>query len=173
MCGEQGFEQSRRNRAGVGVGFFQHLASGALRAALGPQLHPTPPSSMAFESQLLQFCAAWRSPLNCLIHLEPTCPSASQSRHTQDAYLSPRPRANPTLATTVGALPGSAQAVPRHSPQAQIRPHKAAIIVNRLSQILCVPRGTVRGMLGPQPCMGFWAPEGHHSVSHCSGLSQV
>lgn len=52
------------------MGFFQHLASGALRAALGPQLHPTPPSSMASESQLLQFCAAWRSLINCLIHLE-------------------------------------------------------------------------------------------------------
>lgn len=100
----------------MGVGFFQHLASGALRAALGPQLHPTPPSSMASESQLLQFCASWRSLINCLIHLEPTCPSASQSRPTQDAYLSPGPRANPTLATTVGALLGSAQAVPTQPP---------------------------------------------------------
>lgn len=79
-----------------------------------------------------------------------------QAHHKQDTHLGPGPRANPTPATTVGTSQGSAQAVPTQPPSTDR--HKAAIIVNRLSQILCVPPAAQHRPLGPQPCLGFWAP---------------
>lgn len=69
---------------------------------------------------------------NCLIHLEQTCPPASHSPHKQDAHLS--------LRTQWGLHKAVLRPSPQ-SPRAQILPHKAAIIVNRLSQIPCVPHG--------------------------------
>lgn len=57
-----------------------------------------------------------------------------------------------------------------HSPQAQIWPHKASIIISRLSQIFCVsPTAQLGNCLVLAP-PGFLGPQTSQSLSRCPGL---
>lgn len=149
--GEGGCGESRGSQH-AGGDFLPHLAGGLQGCPSAP---PHILTSPALHSRR-------EVPLSSLIHLAhilPTC----KSHHKQDAFLSPGPKANPTPETIVGALQGRAQAMPTQPPNADR--HKAAIIANRLSQILCVPPAAQHGPLGPQPRLGFWVPQATtHSV---------
>lgn len=134
-------------------GFLPHLPEEPSRQPQGPS---SPLPIALREYQLPKLAQPQGGPSSSLIHLEHTLPTCKSHRQ-QDALLSAGPGANPTPATTVGASQGSAQAMPTQPPSAYR--HKAAIIVNRLSQILCVPPAAQHGPLGPQPCLGFWAPQ--------------
>lgn len=111
-------EQSRRE--GVRSHLWSEGPSGQ------PWGHKSPFPSMAADSQLLQL-RAW--------NLLP--PPASHSHHKQDSHPSPGRGQTAPPAPQREHYQVELRPCP-HSPQAQIPPHKAIIIVNRLSQILCV-----------------------------------
>lgn len=94
------------------------------------------------------------------------CSPASHSHHKQNARVL-GPRQTPHLPPQWGRHKAVLRPCP-HSPQGEIRPHKAAIIVNRLSQILCVPPRHSTGPLGPQSGTGFWARAGHPYSAPCT-----
>lgn len=71
--------------------------------------------------------------------LPPTLPSTGHLHHKQGTCLDPGPE-NPTCCLLGGITDISSQAVPPWPPSTD-GPHKASIIVNRLSQILCASHG--------------------------------